>query len=68
MTFASHCCLTVFVKKGVFLCAEAWRLQHRRSARHAAIKNGGDETLQYNRSCMDPYPLLGWKKIVLEDI
>ena len=67
MTFASHRCWTVFVKKGVFLCAEAWRHQHGRAVRHAAIKDGGGEILQYNRTGMDPYPLVGWKKSVLED-
>ena len=67
MTFASHRCWTVFVKKGVFLSAEAWRLQHGRAVRHAAIKDGGGEILQYNRTGMDPYPLVGWKKVVHED-
>ena len=67
MTFASHRCWTVFVKKGVFLSAEAWRLQHGRAVRHAAIKDGGGEILQYNRTGMDPYPLVGWKKVVHKD-
>ena len=67
MTFASHRCWTVFIKKGVYLCAEAWRHQHGRAVRHAAIKDGGGEILQYNRTNMDPYPLVGWKKITDEE-
>ena len=66
MTFASHRCWTVFIKKGVFLAAEAWRREFGRAVRHAALRDGGGEILQYNRSGMDPYPLVGWKKIALE--
>ena len=63
MTFASHRCWTVFAKKVVFLAAEAWRRQFRRAVRFAAIKEGGGEILQYNRTGMDPYPLVGWTKV-----
>ncbi len=66
MTFAPHRCWTVFIKKGVFLEAEAWRREFGRAVRHAALRDGGGEILQYNRSGMDPYPLVGWKKIALE--
>ena len=67
MTFASHRCWTVFIKKAVYLAAEAWRRMHGRAVRHSAIRDGGGEILQYNRQGMDPYPLVGWKKIVPED-
>ena len=66
MTFASHRCWKVFIKKGVFLAAEAWRREFGRAVRHAALRDGGGEILQYNRAGMDPYPLVGWKKIPLE--
>ena len=66
MTFASHRCWTVFVKKAVFLAAQAWRGEYGQAVRHAAHKDGGGEILQYVRSGMDPYPLVGWRKIPLE--
>ena len=67
MTFASHRCWTVFVKKGVFLAAEAWRRQFGRAVRHGALKDGGGEILQYNRTGMDPFPLVGWRKVAAEE-
>ena len=63
MTFAIHRCLTVYVKKGVFQAAEAWRQVHGNSIRHDAIKAGGGEILQHFRQGMDPYPLQGWRWI-----
>jgi len=66
MTFASHRCWNVFIKKGIFLVAEAWRRRFGRAVRHAALRDGGGEILQYNRAGMDPFPLLGWKRLVLE--
>ena len=41
MTFASHRCWTVYVKKGVFQAAQAWRRMYGRSIRHAAIRAEG---------------------------
>ena len=35
MTFASHRCWTVYVKKGVYLAAEAWRKLYGRAVRHS---------------------------------
>ena len=67
LTFASHRCWTVFVKKGVYLAAEAWRREHGRAVRHAAIRDGGGEILQYNRAGMDPWVAVGWKKVVPEE-
>ena len=67
MTFQSHRCWTVYVKKAVYLAAEAWRREHGRAVRHSALKDGGGEILQFNRTGMDPYPLVGWKKIIPDD-
>ena len=63
MTFASHRCWTVFIKKGVFMAAEAWRSEYGRAVRHAAFRDGGGEILQYIRAGMDPVPLLGWRRV-----
>ena len=49
MTFASHRCWTVYVKKAVFQAAESWRRQYGSSVRHAAIKAGGGEIIQHIR-------------------
>ena len=67
LTFASHRCWTVFIKKGVFLAAEAWRRAHGQAVRHAAIKDGGGEVLQYIRPGMDPYPMIGFKRLQNEE-
>ncbi len=37
MTFASHRCWTVYVKRAVFQAAESWRRKYGSSIRHAAI-------------------------------
>ena len=63
MTFASHRCWTVYVKKAVFQAVEAWRDVYGESIRHAAIKAGGGEIIQHLRQNMDPYPLQGWRWI-----
>ena len=67
MTFASHRCWTVYVKKGVYLAAEAWRQVYGRAVRHAALRDGGGTILQYVRHGMDPYPMPRWKRIELSD-
>ena len=61
MTFASHRCWTVYVKKAVFQAAEAWRRKHGSSIRHAALQAGGGEIIQHFRQGMDPVPLHGWR-------
>ena len=66
MTFASHRCWTVYVKKGVFQAAQAWRRVYGRSIRHAAIRAGGGEIIQHLRQGMDPYPLQGWRWIEVD--
>ena len=53
----------VFAVFLVFLAAEAWRRRFGHAVRHAALQDGGGAILQYNREGMDPYPLVGWKKI-----
>ena len=47
----------------MFLASEAWRGEYGKAVRHAALKDGGGELVQYIRVGMDPYPLVGWKKI-----
>ena len=49
MTFASHRCWTVYVKKAVFQAAQAWRRLYGNSVRLAAIKAGGGEIIQHLR-------------------
>ena len=67
MTFASHRCWTVHIKKGVALAAEAWRLQYGNAVRHSALRAGGGELLHVIRSGRDPYPLLNWSKVERPD-
>ncbi len=67
MTFASHRCWTVFIKKAVFLAAQAWRGEYGKAVRHAAIKDGGGEVVQYIRAGMDPWPMVGWRRVELEE-
>jgi hypothetical protein len=66
MTFASHRCWTVFMKKATFLAGEAWRKRYGKGVRRAALRDGGGEVLSFLRAGMDPYPLFNWKKISLE--
>ena len=66
MTFASHRCWTVYVKKAVFQAADAWRRLYGSSIRHAAIKAGGGEIIQHFRQGMDPFPLQGWRWVKVD--
>ena len=68
MTFASHRCWTVYVKKAVFQAAEAWRRIYGSSIRHHAIKAGGGEIIQHFRQGMDPYPCMGWREVEVDGI
>ena len=61
MTFVSPRCWTIVVKKGVFLATKAWRHRYSQAVQHAALRDGGDEIIPYNRSGMEPFPLLGRK-------
>ena len=67
LTFASHRCWTVFVKKGVFMAFEARRKVWGEPVRRAAKKDGDGEMLQHLRPGLPPYPLLGWRRRTLED-
>ena len=67
LTFASHRCWTVFVKKGVFMAFEARRKVWGETIRKAAKEAGGGEMLQHLRPGLPPYPLLGWRRRTLED-
>ena len=64
LTFASHRCWTVYLKKAVFLACEAWRRTYGQSILHSAKKAGGGELLQHLRPDRPPYMMVGWKKIV----
>ena len=68
MTFASHRCWTIYVKKAVFQAAESWRQLYGNSIRHAAIKTGGGAIIQHLRQGMDPYPLQGWRRISIDGL
>ena len=63
LTFASHRCWTVHIKKGVFLAAEAWRRRYGRSVLHAAKSAAGGEMVLRIRQGRDAYPLEGWRKV-----
>ena len=67
LPFASHRCWTVFIKKAVFLAAEAWRREYGQAVRHAAFKGGGGEVVQHIRAGMDPCPMVGWKRCQVEE-
>jgi len=67
LTFASHRCWKVFIKKAVYLAAEAWRQQYGKAVRHSAKSDAGGDVLQYARSDADPYRLVGWETVPLED-
>ena len=67
MTFASHRCWTIFIKKAVFLAAEAWRRRYGKSARHRNKEDTGSEVLRFRRAGMDDYIMHGWKKRTLSD-
>ena len=46
MTFASHRTWTVYVKKAIFLAAEAWRALHGETVRRAVLADSGGELLK----------------------
>ena len=54
MTFTSHRCWTIFIKKSVSLAADVWRKEYGKAVRHAAIKDGDGEILQYIRQGIGP--------------
>ena len=60
LTYASHRCWTVYIKKGVFLAAEAWRREYGSSLRHTAKQDGDRVAVQFFGRGVDPYTLEGW--------
>ena len=67
LTYASHRCWTVYIKKGVFLAAEAWRREYGSSLRHKAKQDGGRAAVQFFGRGVDPYTLEGWSEEKDED-
>ena len=67
MTFTSHRCWSVYVKKGVWLAAEAWRRKFGEGLQHEKKNNAGGQSLRYVRSGLDPYVLAGWRQETSED-
>ena len=61
-TYASHRCWMVYIKKGVFLAAEAWRREYGSSLRHNTKQNKGRAAVQYLGRGVDPYTLEGWSE------
>ena len=68
LTFASHRCWTVYVKKAIFLSAEAWRRQYGQSVYHAAKKDGGGAVIMFVREGLEPFALVGWRRIEIDDL
>ena len=62
MTFASHRCWTVFVKKGVYLAFEARRRAWGDTVRQGAKEAGGGELIHHIRQGLPPCPLVGWRR------
>ena len=61
MTFASHRCWTVYIKKAIFLAAQAWRHRYGDAIRHGSKRDAGAEMLCFSRQGCDPYELKNWK-------
>ena len=68
LTYASHRCWTVYIKKAIFLAAEAWRIEYGQSVSHAAKKAGGGEILLFQRQGVDDYPLVGWRRVQVGEL
>ena len=67
LTYASHRCWTIYIKKGIFLAAQAWRTEYGDSVLHAPKKNTLRESILFQREGHDDYPLVGWKKVPIGD-
>ncbi|CAK0879109.1 unnamed protein product, partial [Prorocentrum cordatum] len=59
LAYASHCCWTVSIKKGVFSAAEAWRRERGRSLRRKTAQDGGRALVQCLGRGVDPCTLEG---------
>eukprot|EP00974_Lingulodinium_polyedra_P132282 11221137-Lingulodinium_polyedra.AAC.1 len=67
LTFASHRCWTIYIKKGVYLAAEAWRRQYGEAVHHEAKRDKGGQALHYVRPGVGPYVLGGRRQAAEPD-
>ena len=66
MTYFSHRCWKVFIKRAVFLAAQTWRNKFGQAVRHKHIKDGGGVGLRYLTKDKQSYPLVGWERVCLD--
>ena len=66
MTYFSHRCWKVFIKRAVFLAAQTWRNKFGQAVRHKHIKDGGGVGLRYLTKDKQSYPLVGWERVRLD--
>ena len=62
LTFASHRCWTIYIKKAIFLATQAWRNEYGDSVLHARKQKTLEEPILFQRPGHDDYPLVGWSK------
>ena len=67
MTYFSHRCWKVFIKRAIFLAAQTWRAKFGQSVRHSFIKDGGGIALRYMIKDKELYPLVGWQRVCLDN-
>ena len=66
MTYFSHRCWKVFIKRAVYLAAQTWRNRFGQAVRHKHIKDGGGVGLRYLTKDKQSYPLVGWERVRLD--
>ena len=66
MTYFSHRCWKVFIKRAVFLAAQTRRNKFGQAVRHKHIKDGGGVGLRYLTKDKQSYPLVGWERVRLD--
>ena len=49
LTFASHRCWTIYIKKGIYLAAEAWRRKYGHGLQHEGKQEEGGVVVQFVR-------------------
>jgi hypothetical protein len=67
LTFASHRCWKLYVKKAVFFAQEAWRKQYGEGLLLAHRAAASAEPIVFKRSGCDDYTLKGWFKTMNKD-
>ena len=67
LTFASHRCWKLYVKKAVFFALEAWRKQYGESILLTQREAGQIEPIVFKRSGCDDDVLKGWCKTLNKD-